>query len=565
MNNMKKVVSLVLCVVMVMTAMSVMTFSASAATSGNYEYTVYNGHAIIKDFRSDQKTVVIPSTINGYPVTEIGDDAFEDCWHLTSVTIPYGVTSIGVDAFADCSNLGKVVLPSTLKSIGNSAFYYCYLLTSISIPSGVTSIGKHAFYYCHSLTSVSLPSSLKSIGYQAFYGCNKLASISIPSGVTSIDEDAFRGCSGLQKLTVPGGVKNIEKSTFRGCSGLMSVTIGNGVTSIGESAFENCDSMTSITIPGSVKDIDEWAFCSCDYLKEINYGGTAAEWSSIDIDCGNSILEKATINYMKPGTPALTGVSNTADGVRITWKGASKASTYRLYRKTTGGSWARLGDVSSSARSCLDKTAKAGVTYQYTVRAINSYGMSNYNKTGLSIRRLAPTKITSAANGPVNIVLKWNKSAGATGYYVYRKTVNSGWTRIAATKNPTYSDGNRSQGVRYYYSVRAYYGKSISSYSTAVMTFRLQQTKITSLSNSASRKMTVYWGKKSYVSGYQVYYKTGTTPKVATSKNPSGKGLVIGNLKKGATYTVRVRTFKTVNGKNFYSAWGPARTVKIAK
>ena len=62
--------------------------------------------------------LIIPDTIEGNPVTSIGNDAFRDCGSLTSVTIPGSVTSIGVAAFRDCTSLTSMTIPDSVTSIG---------------------------------------------------------------------------------------------------------------------------------------------------------------------------------------------------------------------------------------------------------------------------------------------------------------------------------------------------------------------------------------------------------------------------------------------------------------
>ena len=91
--------------------------------------------------------ISIPKKIGGKTVTKIGDEAFDHCKDLTSVTIPDTVTSIGVGAFCNCNDLTSVTIPNSVTSIGASAFYLCPKLKNIIIPSSVTSIGKAAFWY----------------------------------------------------------------------------------------------------------------------------------------------------------------------------------------------------------------------------------------------------------------------------------------------------------------------------------------------------------------------------------------------------------------------------------
>ena len=145
----------------------------------------------------------VPSSLKEVIITggtSIGEDAFESCTSLTSITIQEGVTSIGEDAFFNCTSLTSITIPESVTSIGYSAFNNCTSLTSITIPESVTSIGSNAFYNCTSLTSITIPESVTSIGSFAFYYCTSLTSITIPESVTSIGDFAFKGCENLKTV-----------------------------------------------------------------------------------------------------------------------------------------------------------------------------------------------------------------------------------------------------------------------------------------------------------------------------------------------------------------------------
>ena len=93
------------------------------------------------------------------PVASIGQNAFQNCTGLTSVTIPNGVTSIGIYAFRNCTSLASITIPDSVMSIGTNAFNNCTGLTSVNIPSGVTSIALFAFRKCSSLASITFEST----------------------------------------------------------------------------------------------------------------------------------------------------------------------------------------------------------------------------------------------------------------------------------------------------------------------------------------------------------------------------------------------------------------------
>jgi BspA type Leucine rich repeat region (6 copies) len=249
-----------------MVALSVLALPA--LVQAQFTFTTNSGAITITGYNpAAGLNVVIPASTNGYPVTSIGDNAFQFSG-LTSVTIPNSVTNIGYEAFYFCIGLTSVTIGNSVTSIGDYVFVECSGLTNIAvdaanpnysstngvlfdkdqatliqypigltnssytIPNSVTSIGAYAFAFCSGLTSVSIPSSVTSIGFAAFGGCPRLTSVTIPDSITSIGDLAFS----LTSLT--------------------SVTIPDSVTNIGAEAFQFCSSLTSITFSGNAPLVD---------------------------------------------------------------------------------------------------------------------------------------------------------------------------------------------------------------------------------------------------------------------------------------------------------------------
>ena len=118
--------------------------------------------------KSASGKLVIPVTIEGKSVTRIGAEAFENCIHLRSITIPKSVTSIGAKAFSGCTSLTSITIPDSVTSIGKEAFSQCSNLTSITIPDGVTSIGQWTFAGCSSLAAVTFLGDAPNAGKEVF-------------------------------------------------------------------------------------------------------------------------------------------------------------------------------------------------------------------------------------------------------------------------------------------------------------------------------------------------------------------------------------------------------------
>ncbi|MBQ7203799.1 MAG: leucine-rich repeat domain-containing protein [Eubacterium sp.] len=249
---------------------------------GNYAeltYSVSNDEVTITGYTGSPTKVLIPSKIDGYPVTAIGEQAFLGCSSLTSINIPNGVTSICVSAFNSCSSLTSVNIPNSVTSIGEHAFWGCSSLTSIDIPNSVTSIGAEAFYICSSLSSITVASGnpyydsrdncnaiIETATSTLIIGCNNTI---IPTNVTSIGEGAFYRCTSLTSINIPNSVTYIGNDAFASCSSLTSVSIGNGITSIGRFAFASCYNLKNINLPNSVNNIGWYAFSMCRSLESV--------------------------------------------------------------------------------------------------------------------------------------------------------------------------------------------------------------------------------------------------------------------------------------------------------
>ncbi len=326
---MKKILSVILSLLMILSVLVAAPVTANAKVSGGYEYRVLeDGTAEITEYGGSATKLTIPSALVGYAVTSIGDEAFWCCTSLTSVTIPDSVTSIGDSAFFGCTSLTSVTIPNSVTSIGRYAFSHCTSLTSVTIPDSVTSIGRRAFFGCTSLSNISvdsnntaycsidgnlynkdasvliqyaigktagsftIPNSITEIGDSAFEDCTSLESVTIPNSVTSIGDDAFRGCTSLTSVTIPDSVTSIGDSAFFGCTSLTSVTIPNSVTSIGRYAFAYRTSLTSVTIPDSVTSIGYFAFSGCTSLSNISVDSNNTAYCSID---GNLYNKDASV------------------------------------------------------------------------------------------------------------------------------------------------------------------------------------------------------------------------------------------------------------------------------
>lgn len=291
----------------------------------------------------------LDGTVDGYPVTAIGDSAFENS-NLKFVYLPSSLKMIGNRAFAGCTSLISVYNIEDcrhLEHIGDYAFENCSNIDEILLSDSVVSIGEFAFSKCYDLKQIDLPDNLIKIGAYAFQGCVSLEEVVLPNGLKTIGESAFESCRALTKINIPFSTESIETMAFSGCNQLTNISVDSdnhfytsidghlynsnattliqtstigidndfvvpeGVNRIESYALRDLPEIKSITIPKSVKQFGSWIVYNTPKLTSINYEGTVDEWflifknpdwnegsANFTIYCTDGMIDKdGTVTY----------------------------------------------------------------------------------------------------------------------------------------------------------------------------------------------------------------------------------------------------------------------------
>ena len=244
-----------------------------------------------------------------------------------------------------------------------------------------------------------------------------------------------------------------------------------------------------------------------------------------------------SVTYVK--APTINKIENTATGSKISWGKCSGASKYRVYY-LKNKSWKALGNT--TATSFTHNKLKSETKYTYTVRCLDSKGnfVSGYDKNGTSNIFLNPPKISSLANINGGVEIKWNTLKYADGYRVYRKTKNTGWTRIGNTEDNTFKDTNVKSGTAYTYTVRCVDedGNFASYFNNGKSVTFVKTPTINKIENTATGSK-ISWGKCSGASKYRVYYLKNKSWKALG--NTTATSFTHNKLKSETKYTYTVR------------------------
>ena len=216
----------------------------------------------ITKYTGTESTVILPSTINSWPVTKIGEAAFQDNTTITSVAIPDSVTEIGANAFAGCTNLTSV------NYIGGD-------WSKLTIQSG----------------NPAVEDAAKDAANE------QLFDFEFTPDNTAVIVKHYRGAAA--DVTIPSRYKGkpvtaINNAAFPN-SAVTSVTIPDSITSIPDAAFYNCGNLETIHIPVSVTFIGSYAFDDCPNLMTVTYPGSKTQWDAIAKGSNNDVLENKLV------------------------------------------------------------------------------------------------------------------------------------------------------------------------------------------------------------------------------------------------------------------------------
>ncbi len=174
------------------------------ASTSVYTYEVLSDGTIrITSCQTSDVNLVIPDTIDGYTVTEIGANAFANQTSIQTVKFPANLKQIGVKAFANCTGLLEVTLPDTIQGAGQLCFSGCTALKKAVLNKGRINIVYGMFENCTSLTEVVIPDTVENVAMYAFLNCRSLTHLNLPASLKSISVHAFEG-AGVTTITYAG-------------------------------------------------------------------------------------------------------------------------------------------------------------------------------------------------------------------------------------------------------------------------------------------------------------------------------------------------------------------------
>lgn len=592
---MKKIISIILSALILVSVFAAVPLSAGAYTeksNDEFEYLIdeEDNYALIFAYLGHDSEVVIPDTLEGYPVEGICEYAFHGCDFVTNIKYPDTIEYVGPKAIDDTAFYDND------DNWENDVFYIGKVLYAAAddlegectVKSGTVSITEGAFTNCAKMTKLTIPGTVKTLPLKTFMYCDELTDLIVEEGVETVEPKAFVYCKKLDNIKLPKSIKTVYQQAFTHtgyydneynwdngalyldhillevdyeCTG--DFVVRDGTTLLANQAFVESD-VTRVYLPKGLKRISEGTFNMCRFLKEIVFNDDIEElgtvWSAYN-DVMTSFEVPASVKKLDYRSFAFSTFSEIKLNENLKEIGEQAfVSCEKINEITVPKNVETIGDY---AFGYIAHTTLEG----YTLEKIDDFVIKGYpgskaeeyaNKFGFKF---------------VDISVKDINGCKVTG--INAKTYNG----KAQTQSVTVKDGDKTLVKGTDYTVTYKNNKNAGTASMTItgkgnykgsktVSFKINKAanpisvKARSI-NASAKKNTNFVKSKAFIiknaKGSVSFRKVSGNKKITITK--AGKITVEKGLKKGKTYSFKVTV--TANGDKNYKSGSKTVTVKV--
>ena len=554
------------------------------------------------------KNITLPDSMVGHN-NGLGWGVFRGCTSLESVDLGSGIEIIEQENFKGCTSLTTVIGGENITNIKTSAFEGCTSLKNVQLGKNIQFIGASAFKGCAALTNIILKGKLQQIGQSAFEGCTALSSVFFTSQLTNIGEAAFKGCASLTDVYYGGDADSFHVASENSAIVAAEWHLNHCIGKTNHRYDNNCDAECNDC--GSLRVAGEHTYSfecdtTCNICGAVRSAGNHRYNTICDTVCKNcgETTRVVLVHYYggdcdvdcdvcgKIRVAAPHSYDNDCDGY------CNGCSKYREPKHTYTNSCDTNCNVCGMGRGTEHKyTYECDTTCNICGESRDAYhnytGECDYECNYCGFKRkvkhnysVFTSKATFSKDGStgescticgmgISMDIKAVKSVklSATEYTYNGKTQKPSVTVKDSAgkklKNGTDYTVSYSKGCKKVGSYKVTVTLKGNYSGEKVLTFKInpKATKISKVT-AAKKSLKLKIAKQTTeTTGYEVQYSTSkkftkSTTKTATVKKAKTTSLTLKKLKAKKTYYLRIRTYKTVGGKKFYSAWSKVTSKK---
>ncbi len=512
----------------------------------------------------------------------IGNYAFSEC-AIEDVFIPKNCEMS--NAFGDCANLKKVeffgedttiewnlnncpieevVIAEGSKKLEWTAIPYPENIKSVTLPSSLEVVGAFAFENCAQLEEIVLPASLKEIGVSPFNNCPKLEKIELLSDSVDVAySDSLDGTAYIENednwengvlyfgnilikakedisgvLNIKSGTRILAYSALLEKTGLTGVTFPESVIKLSDQALRGCSGLIEVDIPSTIKEIGECVFNETENTRYTCYAHSAGfdyfmNMYNIHNDKITYVCDHEEVEHLCYEAPTCSMEGNTGfKRCKICFKDITEA-------KNTPATGKHIKVLTKSKKATPSRDGY--ITYACKTCRWYSQTTDIYKPQRI---KLGKTKYEYTGKQPKISLKVYNSRGSVISSSNYQVSVAS--NSVGKQKVTISFKGSKYSGKMYCY-------------------IEITPKKPTIKTLSAKKKgFKISWNKQASASGYEIQYSKSSSFKSAdklTIKSNKTTSKTLLNLLAKKKYYVRIRSYKTVGKKKYYSSYSSAKKV----
>lgn len=391
---------------------------------------------------------------------------------------------------------------------------------------------------------------------------SQIKRVTVGEGIIHIGKMAFYECRNLEEAVLPDSLLTIGSLTFSFCGKLKKLTLGSQITRIGDLGFMECKSLTELSLPATLAYLGNQVFYRCQALKDIWFAGPCPAFENKDVFQYTAV----TLHYPSEQREGW-------DRLKNSWSGVTNVS-FSAY----------CADHVWEAGYRVDKNAGCTAPGLQSIHCTLCDEVKDQKEIPATGHQYATSVTKATTVKPGGIVKRCSVCGEAFSTVLYspktvtlaKETYTYSGKELSPAVTVTDSRGNEISASDYTVS---YSGNRAVGTALATVTFRgnyegtlsasfVINPKGTSLSKlkGKPKKIEVKWKKQTaQTSGYQIQYALKSNfkgAKTIKAAKPKTQSKTVSKLKARKKYYVRIRTYKTVQGKTYYSEWSKAKSVR---
>lgn len=410
---------------------------------------------------------------------------------------------------------------------------------------------------------------------------------SVQNGVVTAEEYNGKEHKPDIKLTDSGSGTSVELVNGKDYSIEYTNNISVGTATAKFTGKGNYMGEKIVSFQITAKNINESKDITIEPIKSMTYTGSAL-MPNVVVKDGTKVLEKdkdygvSFTNNLNAGTATVTisGRGNYSNNKTATFtinkRSLSKAKFAAILNQNYTGKAIEPNVSVTVSNRILSLNTDYKVRYSNNkkpgIATIKITGMGNYSSSATKtfvILPLVPSSPKMSSNTSSSVTLKWSKATGATGYYVYEYNASKGKPskKVATVTKNTATIKKLSAGTDKIYSIYSYVKVGSKTYMSAQY---INVSAGTTTKTPAIKKLTtggsavqLTWKSVKGATGYTVYYATSKKGKYKKFGDASGLTAYVSGLKAKRTYYFKIRTYRNIGGKIYYSSYSSVKSIKV--